>query len=189
MKKNILLLLIVLLLCSCGKESIDSSSANTSSSIKTEISPTYIQVDCDMVVYDNFNDLLKNSDCVIVGTVNNILSTFPYYDGEGLLYDIYTKYEIKIDKTIYGDIKSDTIIVSQPIGYDDKHNQSINFSGMSPYQVGDKWIMFLYYDKEHDTYWTTGDFTGRYSYESSMDEAINNKDIDSLIKSLNIYKK
>ena len=123
MKKILLLLLIVLLLCSCGKESIDSSSANTSSSIKTEISPTYIQVDCDMVVYDNFNELLKNSDCVIVGTVNNILSTFPYYD------------------------------------------------------------------KEHDTYWTTGDFTGRYAYESSMDEAINNKDIDSLIKSLNIYKK
>ena len=40
------------------------------------------------------------------------------------------------------------------------------------------------YNEKNDTYWTAGDFTGRYEYDEALDKILADKNVDALVEKL-----
>ena len=70
--------------------------------------PTYIHVEGDRVVYDNTDDLMRNSDVFVLAKVKDVLSTHPTYDSDGRLTYIYTKYKLSVEKVLSGELKTES---------------------------------------------------------------------------------
>ncbi len=149
-----------ILLIGCGSSS-DSSSVNDLKELEI------VQVDGDRVVYHTYSDLVEASDLVIIGefkqdSQQNLIYEYSDYYKKDVLTNAISTNQINVTKVLKGDIKTSTINISQRYGILDEQKQLVTFSEMTAMNKGEQWIFFLYYDEENDTYWCSGDFTGRY---------------------------
>ncbi|MDD6058896.1 MAG: hypothetical protein PUB97_00765 [Ruminococcus sp.] len=125
-----------------------------------------VQVECDRVVYRSLEELEKASDLVVIGEYSadakqNISYEYSEQFGKDIMVDAVSTGNITVKKVLKGDTNKKVLNISQRYGTDDK-NRLITFSEMTPMKKGDEWIFFLYYDESTDTYWCSGDYTGRY---------------------------
>ena len=67
-----------------------------------------------------------------------------------------------MSRVLKGTTDEDSLKISQRYGILDEPYQLVTFSEMTAMEKGDEWIFFLYYDDSNDTYWCSGDYTGRY---------------------------
>lgn len=177
MKKFMLTLSICLslLLCSCssadGTAGTQVYDENTSSYINVKPYDEYekVDVECDRIVYQTFEELLEGSDIVVIGEYCGTTSQVLKYheeNNERFLYDATTYDKLKIEKVLYGDAKvGDIVDIAQSYGYVPSEDGSYLFwtmSELTPMKKGDRWLFFLNYDEGNNAYFCTGDTDGRY---------------------------
>lgn len=158
----------------CGKQAesngneTNNQSANGGEKVQMYKDAVLVPSNVDRMIYEDFENLEKSSDLVVVGEfVNETHQVLKYMDEENkkYLYDAVSDNMFKITKVLKGDKSvNDEVKVSQRYGYceQDGVKTLAAFSGLTPMNKGDKWILFLFYDEAEETYWVTGDFTGRY---------------------------
>lgn len=126
-----------------------------------------IQVDGDRIVYNNISDLVSSADLIVIGQFEKTTSQELKYEysaeyNKDILVNAISTNEILVQKVLKGNINNDTLKISQRYGVIDELNQLITFSEMTQMEKGDQWIFFLKYDDINDTYWCSGDYSGRY---------------------------
>lgn len=125
-----------------------------------------INIDTDRAIYSGLDELLYASDIVVLGKFCSDTEQELFYEysdeyGKDTLVDAVSTNYISVSKVLYGDSDASQIKVSQRYGVLDERKEIITFSSMLPMKKNDEWIFFLYYDKDNDTYWCTGDYCGR----------------------------
>lgn len=169
MKKLICLLMFAMLMTSCGLEEAGTAVSDVSD-VKPNISkcePEVVNVIVDRILYENIEDLKAKTELVVIGEfLEDSKQQLVYSSNDNfnksVLTDAVSTNTVKIEKVLYGDCSSDTLVLSQRYGITDDTNQLVTFSDMTPMNKGDKWIFFLYFDEVSNSYWCSGDYTGRY---------------------------
>lgn len=215
MRKKIIILLVIssILLIACQKEkavvSGDQRKTSTSeSSVDNNLRPDdlsdyeVVRVHGSRILFDNLSDLEGASELIIIGQVQDTQQQLDYeYSseyGKDILMDATSYSKVKVLKVLSGDIDTDEVVVKHECGVLEEEKQLVTFSEMTPLEKGDVWIFFLYEefleedaeDVDEDflqnTYWCTGDYTGRYPMpDESLLEEIDVTIISEEVKSLN----
>ena len=152
-----------------------------------------INIETDRAIYSRLDELLDASDIVVLGkfcsdTTQDLSYEYSEEYGKDTLVDSVSTNYISVSKVLYGDTDSSQIKVSQRYGVLDERKEIITFSSMLPMKKNDEWIFFLYYDKDNDTYWCTGDYCGRMPvYSDKIKEETQKylqyrKDLDELLQ-------
>lgn len=152
-----------------------------------------INVETDRAIYTSLDELLDASDIVVLGKFCSDTTQELSYEnneesGKGTVADAVSTNNISISKVLYGNTDASQIKVSQRYGVLDESKEIITFSSMLPMEKNDEWIFFLYYDKDNDTYWCTGDYCGRMPiYNDKVKEETEKytkykKDLDELLQ-------
>lgn len=133
-----------------------------------------VQIECDRVVYDNVDTLISNSDLIVSGyfiddASNRVIKEYSDAFKKEIIVDAEAKGVFHIDKIYKGNIDLEDIDIYCRYGYDNDSKQLVTFSCMTPMESGDKWLYFLNYVDEVKGYYTSGDYTGRYSLEALND--------------------
>lgn len=164
-----------------------------------------VTTDTDRILYRDYDSLYEASELIVIGEfVADATQTIQTrYDANlecDVIYDGTASNTFKIEKVLKGDIESGaTITISQRYIVDEDKSQIISFSRLTPMEKGTKWIYCLMpYSKESESYWTAGDYTGRYPYkeivyEDYVDDKYSANDLGILQRGLfygtyNIYK-
>ena len=167
MKKTLTTILSALLLVTatgCGdKETEVTNNNSTDKTSQLEI----VKVEGDRVVYYDFDSLDASADLVVIGSYKNDSTQNLEYEyssefGKDVLVNAVSTNEIEVSRVLKGTTDEDSLKISQRYGILDEPYQLVTFSEMTAMEKGDEWIFFLYYDDSNDTYWCSGDYTGRY---------------------------
>lgn len=168
-KAMIVLLTSAALLAGCGASDSSASPVSLKETSYPKSAPasyqSFVQVEGDRIIHHSFSELEAASELIVVGEFAEDTqqeATYKYSEefGKDILTDAVSRNVIAVSKVIKGEAP-DRINISQRYGISDS-GELTAFSGLPPMKKGDKRIFFLKYDKENDTYWCEGDFTGRY---------------------------
>ena len=134
--------------------------------------PKIVKVEGDRIVYYDFDSLEESADLVVTGkfkndTTQNLKYEYSSEFGKDILVNTVSSNKIEIIKVLKGEADEQTLKVSQRYGFIEESNELVTFSEMTSMEKGDEWIFFLYYDDENDTYWCSGDYSGRYPLPDS----------------------
>ena len=125
-----------------------------------------VKVEGSRITYGSFDELEKASDLIVIGEYAENTRQYPEYEqssefGKEILVDCVSKNTIKVEKVLKGEAVQ-SIKISQRYGISETDCELVAFTGLTPMKKGDRWIFFLQYDKQRDTYWVAGDHSGRY---------------------------
>lgn len=149
------------LMTGCG------STKNGSENSSTNNEREFVQVHGDKQVFYNISDLVKAADLIIIGeyiedTKQELEYKYSAEFGKDIFDNATSTNTILVKKLLKGDITDKTLPISQRYGVLEDTNQLIAFSELTPMEKGQQWIFFLFYDDINNTYWVSGDYTGRY---------------------------
>lgn len=176
MKKIIALTISIVLLCgltACSSKEKAVEKQEITTQKAEAVQETYngvplVRVCADRMIYDNFKELEEAADLVVIGEfAEEAQQTLEYQYmgqfGKEVITGAVSSNVIKVNEVLKGEQPEGDIKISQRYGYDkDNNNQLVTFSDLTPMEKGDKWVFFLFWSEEDETYWTTGDYTGRY---------------------------
>lgn len=123
-----------------------------------------VQAGGDRMIYTSLPELEAASDVIVIAEfAENATQTLTPENGINLI-DAVSVNSIVVCDTLSGEIMavSSHPTVSQRYGVLEEQNKLVTFSGLTPMNKGDKWIFFLSYDEQNNTYWVEGDTSGRY---------------------------
>jgi hypothetical protein len=127
----------------------------------------------DRITYTELSELEKRTDLVVEGsfTGNTTQEVDFSYNPETNENDMEygkSKRSFQITKVLKGDKNLDRVDISMEYWFEKKEGQLeiVSYSSLSPMKDGEKWLMFLHYDKELKRYWFEGDSTGRFPIPS-----------------------
>lgn len=119
-----------------------------------------VKVQNSRTLYYSLFELEEASDLIVIGKFTDNAEQELEYSGVSLTNATSTN-TISVSKVLKGEAP-DRITLSQRYGVLAEENKLVTFSGMTPMNMNEEWIFFLYYDETNDTYWCSGDYTGRY---------------------------
>lgn len=128
----------------------------------------FVSMSFDSELYDDLEKLISDANLIVIGHFEENDDAEFLTDGGGTVIGAMATNTLTVERTIKGEEK-DKIVISQRYAYDDAHRQIIAYSAMTPMWKDSKWIYFLAYDAENDTYHTLGDYTGRYPVDVDID--------------------
>ncbi len=118
----------------------------------------------DRIIHTSLPELEAASDVIVIAEfAENAQQTLTPENGINLI-DAVSVNSIVVCDTLSGEIiaAGSRPTVSQRYGVLEEENKLVTFSGLTPMNIGDKWIFFLSYDEANSTYWVEGDTSGRY---------------------------
>jgi hypothetical protein len=119
-----------------------------------------VNTSSDRDIYYSLAELEEASDLIVIGKFTDNAEQELEYSGVSLINATSTN-TISVSKVLKGEAP-DKITLSQRYGVLKEENKLVTFSGMTPMNMNEEWIFFLYYDEMNKTYWCSGDYTGRY---------------------------
>ena len=128
----------------------------------------FVSMSFDSELYYDLGKLISDADLIVIGHFEENDDAEFLTDGGGTVIGAMATNTLTVERTIKGEEK-DKIVISQRYAYDDAHRQIIAYSEMTPMWKDSKWLYFLAYDAENDTYHTLGDYTGRYPVDVDID--------------------
>ena len=153
--------LSAMLLSGCGSE--DSSESSSSKALPEKV----LQMMTDKAVYYDLPSLLKDSQLIVIGeyaeeTEQKLVGWHNAETDTYVISNATSTNKIHIKKVLKGDPPEEDIKISQRYGIQEKPEQIVTFSDLTPMIKGDEWLFFLKYDALNSTYWCAGDHCGRY---------------------------
>ncbi|MCL2071141.1 MAG: hypothetical protein FWH07_02785 [Oscillospiraceae bacterium] len=107
---------------------------------------SYHKYDADLVVIGEFIEEAKEKE-----VQNGAVSYNQFLISDVLMRDV--------------DIKpGDTITIGQNYAFDEETGAYMSFSNLTPMHKGDRWIYFLWHNKDTDTYYSVSGPCGRYPF-------------------------
>lgn len=142
-----------------------------------------VTTETDRILYRDYDSLYEASELIVIGEFIDDASQeikTRYDDSQkcDVIYDGTATNTFRIDKVIKGDIElGSEIKISQRYIVDEENKKIISFSSLTPMEKGTKWIYCLMpYSEPSKSYWTAGDYTGRYPYRDiNYDDYIDGK--------------
>ena len=125
------------------------------------------EAEIDVMVYKTYRDLLNNCDLAVLGEfTDDPWQDIDPNDTTGIYHLNFSSYNsFKIDQVLTQDgsttAEQGTEIIIRQF-YAIKSREIISSSQLTPMLKGDRWVYFLKYDEENNTYTPLSDFCGRY---------------------------
>ncbi len=125
---------------------------------------TVQQITADRVVYSTLSELEAACDLIVIGEYAKNSEQQLTSESGVFISNAVSENEIYVSEVLYGEgaAKGSRVPISQRYGVLYEQNTLYSFSGLTPMNRGDRWIFFLSYDEQNETYWCTGDCDGRY---------------------------
>ncbi len=135
-----------------------------------------VNVACNRMLYESLEGVEEEATIIVEAEAGNVLDQVvsSFYDStfqKDLPSAGYTRRELKIEKVHQGDVNvGDKIVLMQDYFIwtnTDNIKQLISLTGLKPMKKGEKYLLFLAWDKNKEGYYAVGDFQGVYPLEDT----------------------